>query len=215
MSGFMFDPVAMDHRLMTNNMMANSTVNDLVVVDFSNNDLMALTERANGLAINDSGVDHSMFGDFVLTVNDTMAHAHSMNSSSIGIHTTNAPKNVHVVVGDSIGTPMSNSSTAGTMVDSSATKTQAVSIFTPLMREKLRHQMLFVDGARKTEGIWLCVKCFKHLDRGGNKELQKWHAGYGIRLGCELHPEARTKKLNCTHCKERRRCDFVKRSQKK
>ncbi|RSL57513.1 hypothetical protein CEP54_008246 [Fusarium duplospermum] len=102
--------------------------------------------------------------------------------------------------------------TTGTMVGTSLATKKATSIFTPRLRKSLGDQMLFVNGPRKTEGVWLCLQCIRHLDRDDDEEARKWHTRYGISRGLELHPEARTKKLNCTHCKERRRCNFVKRS---
>ncbi|KAJ4313929.1 hypothetical protein N0V84_009171 [Fusarium piperis] len=186
MPDFMFDPVTMGYNSMTNNMMDNSMVNNLVVDNSASEDLMDITERAKDLVISDCIVHDLMVDEFSLTAIDSMAYAHS--TPTIGFPTANTP----VVLGDSIDTPMADSpvrnasttdifhagnpqannfpmtqesSTTGTMVDNSAATNRAASIFTPLVRKRLRHRMLFVDGARNIEGVWLCVKCAKHLDR--------------------------------------------------
>jgi hypothetical protein len=235
MSDFVFGSVTMDYNLMNSNV-----VNNLVVDNSTDNDLMDITEMTHSLIIEDSGVDDLMAVDDLvvddsminsLTANGSIAYAHSTNSSANGFPTTNTP----VSMGDLVDTTMvdslvSNGSTtdifpAGNppardfmgstanppmtksligkeaMVDSSVPTKRAASIFTPVLRESLRHQI-----------VWLCAKCIKHLDQDGNDDLRKWHTRYGIWPGLELHPEARVKKLKCTHCKGRRRCNFVERS---
>ncbi|KAH7273098.1 hypothetical protein B0J15DRAFT_543666 [Fusarium solani] len=224
MSDFVFGSVTMDYNLMNSNMVNN-------LVDSGVDDLMA---------VDDLVVDDFMINS--LTANGSIAYAHSTNSSANGFPTTNTPVSIGDLVDTTmVDSLVSNGSTtdifpAGNppakdfmgsianppmtksligkeaMVDSSVPTKRAASIFTPVLRESLRHQMLFVDGPRKTDGVWLCAKCIKHLDQDGNDDLRKWHTRYGIWPGLELHPEARVKKLKCTHCKGRRRCNFVKRS---
>ncbi|KAJ3469527.1 hypothetical protein MRS44_003592 [Fusarium solani] len=224
MSDFVFGSVTMDYNLMNSNMVNN-------LVDSGVDDLMA---------VDDLVVDDSMINS--LTANGSIAYAHSTNSSANGFPTTNTPVSMGDLVDTTmVDSLVSNGSTtdifpAGNppakdfmgstanppmtksligkeaMVDSSVPIKRAASIFTPVSRESLRHQMLFVDGPRKTEGVWLCAKCIKHLDQDGNDDLRKWHTRYGIWPGLELHSEARVKKLKCTHCKGRRRCNFVERS---
>ncbi|KAL2693557.1 hypothetical protein Neosp_000117 [[Neocosmospora] mangrovei] len=212
----------MDITTMTQGLnIKDSGVKDLMVVD----DMMV-----NDSTINNVMSDHSL------------AYPHSTNSSTIGSPTTSTPLDMGDSVDtpmvdspitngtttsifpagnapgkDSMGSianpPMAKSLVGrGIVVDSSAAPTGAKSLFNPRLRKTLWDQMLFVDGPRKGEGVWLCTQCIKHLDRDGNDDLRQWHSRYGIRPGLEMHPEARIKRLRCVHCKERRRCNFVKRS---
>ncbi|KAI8677494.1 hypothetical protein NCS56_00639500 [Fusarium sp. Ph1] len=220
MSDFIFGSVTMDYNLMSNNIIDNLMVDNLVVDNSTSNGLMDITEMTQGLIIKDSGVEDLMVVDNLivddstinsLTANHSMVYAHSTNSSANGFPTTNTPVSMGDLVdttmvdspkdfmGSTANPPMTKSLTGKrTMVGSSVPAKRAASVFTSVLRESLRHQMLFVDGPRKTEGIWLCAKCIKHIDRDGNDDVRKWHT--------------RVKKLKGTHCKERRRCNFVNRS---
>ncbi|RTE78738.1 hypothetical protein BHE90_006777 [Fusarium euwallaceae] len=179
MSNLMFDSITMDYNLMTDNMIDNLMANNLVVDNSKNNDLMAISEMAKGLMIDDSREDDSI---------DTPMIDSPMGNEA----TTN-------IMGSTASPAMTQSlSTTGPMADNSAATKKATSIFTPRLRESLRNQMLFVNGPRSTEGVWLCLQCMRHLDRDDDEETRKWHTRCGIYRGLELHPEARTKKLEST-----------------
>ncbi|WAO88812.1 Hypothetical protein NCS54_00617400 [Fusarium falciforme] len=224
-----------DNSMVNNLVVDNSTSNDLMDITEMTQGLIIKDSGVEDLMVDDSPINS-------LTSNHSMAYAHSTNSSANGFPTTNTPVSMGDSIDtpmvdspisngpttniflagnppakDSMGSianpPMTKSLiTKGAMVDSSVPTKRAASIFTPVLRESLRNQFLFVDGPRKTEGVWLCAKCIKHLDRDGNDDLRKWRTRYGIWPGLELHPEVRVKKFKCTHCKERRRCNFVKRA---
>lgn len=230
-----------DNSMVNNLVVDNSTSNDLMDITEMTQGLVIKDSGVEDLMmVDDLMVDDSTINS--LTANDSMAYTHSTNSSANGFPTANTPVSMGDQVDTTmIDSPVNSVSTTniflagnppakdfmgsipnppmaksligkGTMADSSAPTKRAASIFTPALRESLRNQFLFVDGPRKTEGVWLCAKCIKHLDRDGNDDVRKWYTRYGIWPGLELHPEARVKKLKCTHCKERRRCNFVKRS---
>lgn len=230
-----------DNSMINSKVVDNSTSNDLMNITTMTQGLMIKDSRVDDLmVVDDMIVDDSTING--LTADDSMAYPDSTNSSTIGSPTIDTPATmgdpIDTPMVDSLISNRSTTNTflAGnppakdfmgsttnppmtkslimkeTMVASTEPTKRATSIFTPALRESLRHQKLFVDGPRKEEGVWLCAKCIKHLDQGGSNDLRKWHVWYGICRGLEIHPEARVKKLKCTHCKERRRCSFVKRS---
>ncbi|UPK90181.1 hypothetical protein LCI18_001116 [Fusarium solani-melongenae] len=195
MPNFGFDSAAMDYNSIANNKVDNSTSDDLMDITTMTQGLMI---KDSGV---DMMVDDSTINGF--TANDSMAYTHSTDSSANGFPTANTPVSMGDQVDTAmVDSPVSNGSTTnifptdnppvkdfmgstanppmtksliakGTMVDRSAPTKRAGSIFTPALRDSLRNQSLFVDGPRKTEGVWLCAKCIKHLDRDGNDDVRK------------------------------------------
>ncbi|RSL41424.1 hypothetical protein CEP53_012763 [Fusarium sp. AF-6] len=102
----------MDYNLMTNNMIDDLMVKNLVVYNSKNNDLMAIAKMAKGLTIDDSREDDSI---------DTPMVDSPMGNEA----TTN--------IMDSTASPtMTQSlSTTGPMADNSAATKKVTSIFTP------------------------------------------------------------------------------------
>ncbi|EEU39788.1 uncharacterized protein NECHADRAFT_79632 [Fusarium vanettenii 77-13-4] len=209
---------------MVNNLVVDdSTSNDLMDITTMTQSLIIKDSGVDDLmAVDDMMVDGSATNSLM---DNHSAYPHSTNSSTIGSPTTDTPLDMGDSIDTPmVDSPITNGSTTSifpggnahgkdsmgstanppmakslvgreTVVDSSAAPTGAKSILNPRLRKSLWDQMLFVDGPRKGEGVWLCAQCIKHLDRDGNDDLRKWHIRYGIRPGLNMHPEARVKRL--------------------